>query len=95
MESVSSVKSKSRKLSSKKSVTTKKITEKNRLREKIKNCLKHAKKYHIDLNHYGKMKRRCEKMKGGYYSKSQLRSFSKSNRHKKFGSKSSRKLYKK
>ena len=54
MESVSSVKSKSRKKSSKK------ITEKNRLRKRIKNCLRKAEDYyklHKSLNLYGKMKK--------------------------------------
>ena len=61
-----------RKIQYKQSVRARKITEKNRLKKKIRDCLRKAERYKTSFNRYGKLKKRCKQMKGGYsYSKSQ------------------------
>ena len=73
MERSSLQKSQSIEQKSKKSPQTRKIKKlnKHKLSKKIRDCLKKAEKDYINLNHYGKLQRRCKKMKGGYISKNQ------------------------
>lgn len=61
-----------RKIQYKQSVRASKITEKNRLKKKIRDCLRKAERYKTSFNRYGKLQKRCKQMKGGYsHSKSQ------------------------
>lgn len=60
-----------RKIQYKQSVRARKITEKNRLKKKIRDCLRKAERYKTSFNRYGKLQKRCKQMKGGYLSKKQ------------------------
>tara|TARA_X000000368_G_C23057484_1_gene724690 strand:+ start:4517 stop:4780 length:264 start_codon:yes stop_codon:yes gene_type:complete len=60
-----------RKIQYKQSVRARKITEKNRLKKKIRDCLRKAERYKTSFNRYGKLQKRCKQMKGGYLSKTQ------------------------
>jgi hypothetical protein len=67
-----------RKIQYKQSVRARKITEKNRLKKKIRDCLRKAERYKTSFNRYGKLQKKCKQMKGGYSHSNSQRIFTKS-----------------
>lgn len=61
-----------KKIQYKQSGRARKITEKNRLKKKIRDCLRKAERYKTDINHCGKLKKKYQYMKGGYFSNKQI-----------------------